>query len=147
MAKRLEVESFVLCEEIRHEINNKMMLLGVYTGDIVVPHVPAMLRFAMYLSLKGVTKGSHNFECFLEGAGGKTGFEGTIEALGTGEESAVILTPPLPLKIDGVGPLSWKIRFDKSKWITVTTRNVQLGNVVSPFEFAPEEANSTDTRA
>src|SRR5580704_8644394 len=38
----------LICEEVRPEPNGKWALLGVFSGDIVVPEVPAFVRMAVY---------------------------------------------------------------------------------------------------
>jgi hypothetical protein len=39
----------ILCEDIRHEVGNKRTLVGVFGGDVIVPHFPANLRLAVYM--------------------------------------------------------------------------------------------------
>jgi len=38
----------IVCEDVRDEINRKKSLMGVYSGDIIVPQMPAFVRFAVY---------------------------------------------------------------------------------------------------
>ncbi|MBP7231357.1 MAG: hypothetical protein KBA28_05440 [Syntrophaceae bacterium] len=43
----------VLCDDIRHEIGNKISLMGVYGKDILVPDIPYVLqKLCLWLSLK-----------------------------------------------------------------------------------------------
>jgi hypothetical protein len=40
----------IWCDDIRHELGNKPSLMGVYTGDLVMPTLPAMLpRLAVFV--------------------------------------------------------------------------------------------------
>ena len=48
------VESVLLCDDIRREDNGKAILIGVYSGDIVVPQFPAVLRLSLWL--QGTTR-------------------------------------------------------------------------------------------
>jgi hypothetical protein len=41
--------SVIVCEDIREEINGKKSLMGVFSGDIVVQSMPAVIRFAVYV--------------------------------------------------------------------------------------------------
>jgi hypothetical protein len=38
----------IVCEDIRDEMNGKKSLMGVYSGDVIVPTMPAVVRFAVY---------------------------------------------------------------------------------------------------
>lgn len=37
------VGTALFCDDLRHEINGKLSLMGVYTGDMYVPHFPITL--------------------------------------------------------------------------------------------------------
>jgi hypothetical protein len=39
----------IVCEDIRDEMNGKKSLMGVFSGDIVVPSMPAVVRLAVYV--------------------------------------------------------------------------------------------------
>jgi hypothetical protein len=42
-------ESVILCEDIRDEVGNKKSLMGVISGDLIVPSFPATLPIAVFL--------------------------------------------------------------------------------------------------
>jgi hypothetical protein len=48
------VESVLLCDDIRREDNGKAILVGVYSGDIVIPIVPATLGLHLWLQGRAV---------------------------------------------------------------------------------------------
>jgi hypothetical protein len=37
-----------MCEDVRDEVGNKKSLMGVFSGDVVVPVFPARIRLAFY---------------------------------------------------------------------------------------------------
>jgi hypothetical protein len=39
----------VVCEDIRQEVHGKWSLMGVFSGDIVVPDFPAQIQIAFYV--------------------------------------------------------------------------------------------------
>jgi hypothetical protein len=39
----------ILCDDIRDEVGGKNSLMGVFSGDIVVPHFPASINIAFFL--------------------------------------------------------------------------------------------------
>jgi hypothetical protein len=44
-----EIDTVVVCDDIRQENNGKWLLIGVYARDIVVANLPADLRLAIWL--------------------------------------------------------------------------------------------------
>jgi hypothetical protein len=42
----------ILCEDIRDEVGNKKSLMGVMTGDILVPAFPATLQIALFMEYR-----------------------------------------------------------------------------------------------
>jgi hypothetical protein len=42
----------IYCDDIRHEVGNKLSFMGVYTGELLVPGFPATLaKLCMYISV------------------------------------------------------------------------------------------------
>ena len=53
----------ILCEDIREEAGNKKSLMGVFGGDVTVPHFPAAIRIAFYAEYTVPQEaGAHNLE-------------------------------------------------------------------------------------
>jgi hypothetical protein len=47
----------VLCDDIRKETGNKVSLMGVYSKDIILPAVPAILpKLCLFVMLEGVER-------------------------------------------------------------------------------------------
>ena len=42
------IDSVLLCDDIRGEVNGKAILIGVYCGDIIVPKAPASLGLSLF---------------------------------------------------------------------------------------------------
>lgn len=56
----------ILCEDIREEAGNKKSLMGVFGGDVTVPHFPANIRIAFYVEYTPPEEGvSHTLEFVL----------------------------------------------------------------------------------
>ena len=49
----VKLDYAILCDDIRKEDNGKMMLIGIYSGDILVPTFPSKLPLSMLLHGKG----------------------------------------------------------------------------------------------
>ena len=46
-----EIKTVIFCDDIRKEITNKDILIGVYAGDIVVPSFPTPLALALWIEI------------------------------------------------------------------------------------------------
>ena len=51
MKPALEIATVLVCDDVRKEVTNKDILIGVYAGDIVVPAFPAWIALAVWLEL------------------------------------------------------------------------------------------------
>jgi uncharacterized protein DUF6941 len=47
---QFQVLHALLCDDVRREFNGKMILIGVYSGDVVVASLPATLVFTLWIS-------------------------------------------------------------------------------------------------
>lgn len=62
------VSKWVVCEDIRREINHKNTLIGVFAGPLRVREFPAFLRVAIYMEVEGAKKGQ-KFQVKLQHGG------------------------------------------------------------------------------
>lgn len=51
----LSVELALACEDVREEKGNKLSLMGVFSGDIIVAEMPAQIRIAFYFAVRGAS--------------------------------------------------------------------------------------------
>lgn len=63
----ITVQKFVLCDDVRMEITNKALLIGVYTGDVIqVPKFPFNIYVSIYMevtsNVTGDFRGTFAFE-------------------------------------------------------------------------------------
>ena len=110
----LKVDYAVLCEDIRMERNNKVMLAGIYTGSILVAQFPATLRLGVWFHCETALGGTYDIEAKMEAGGpgankekatvlnGKMAFVVKQDPHGT--EAAFALGGAI-VKIQGAGPL------------------------------------------
>lgn len=54
------VGNTIFCDDIRREDNGKALLIGVYTGDLVVQDLPTKLRLSAWVRLTGMDRGKHD---------------------------------------------------------------------------------------
>jgi hypothetical protein len=126
----LEIGSVIICDDIRKEVTNKEILIGVYTGDIVVSSFPASIPLAFWVELTPYRPGKHEFNLRLSipGKKGKLVIQAALEvATLTGTSAAVA---GFQITFDEPGELTLEIGFG-DEWHLLRRKTVQQGPVVS----------------
>jgi Family of unknown function (DUF6941) len=111
MAKRLHIRSVIICDDIRREDNGKELLIGVYSGVIIAPRLPAVLR-QMACRIEYEWNGSltHSFKLAVTTADDKTIVEATGDAALSNPADPAGLSISLgPIHFDA--PAKFKIKF------------------------------------
>lgn len=87
------MQNAVLCDDIRPERDtNKHILIGVFSGDLVVPEFPATLAPALYVEYWAQRKGKFEFSISYSWQGKNiVPIRGRLETL---EEGVVVLVLP-----------------------------------------------------
>jgi hypothetical protein len=123
-----KIDAVVLCEQNRVEINQKIILLGVFSGDIVVAEMPATLQISAYVQFSTSPMGEFKIDFKFVGPDGVEAMvsaEATMAAIGP---SAVPL-PTVPLMCRKDGTVSLLMRVNGEDWHEILKRKVFLGNV------------------
>jgi hypothetical protein len=123
----------ILCEDVREEANKKHTLVGVFAGDIHVPHFPANIRLAAYLVFYGFPPGEHDLggEVFYGGAS-RLKLEAKAEI--PKGDAAVIVMPSIVLTFEEEGQLEFHVRGADGQLMPVISKHISIGKVSS---FAP----------
>jgi hypothetical protein len=58
----VEINAVVMCDDIRRELTGKDILIGVYSGPMVVASFPAQVSSAFWLDVKPIEVGSAELE-------------------------------------------------------------------------------------
>jgi hypothetical protein len=124
------VASVVVCDDIRVEQNNKFILIGVYTGNIVVGGFPAEIGLCWWIQFFVEELGKFELEMQLikEDGAALLRLGAALELIE--REWGVISIPKLPLQIQSDG--SFKLQMKKkedSDWATINEFSVKTGNV------------------
>lgn len=93
----------VFCDDIRREDNGKAILIGVYTGDLVVQKLPTQFPLSAWIRLTGVDRGKHSVNIRFDFPGGESlGMDGEAEVNDPNETDDIILVGfPAILKEEG----------------------------------------------
>jgi hypothetical protein len=96
-----KVRDVLVCDDIRTEDNGKQILIGVYTGNILLNEFPASLLLSFWIDVNQPVAGQVPFQirCFITGQS-----EPVFHIQGTGESSlpsphAQISLRGVPLKV------------------------------------------------
>jgi hypothetical protein len=99
MVKSFKVNTAILCEHALKSENNKNTLINIYSGDILVSALPAILYFGLYLELQVPPHDDLDISADIR-VGGKTQFavKATLMA-GDTQPAANLLVPLFSLHI------------------------------------------------
>ncbi len=109
----LEFGAALVCDDVRKEINNKDILIGVYTGDMVLPHVPIVVPLCFWIEVKPRKIGNYDFSLAVESPGGKGELDATMEVEDLGP--AMIVTPKVPVRVEKEGELRVSVKLANAR--------------------------------
>jgi hypothetical protein len=127
---KIDIDFAFICDEVRREDNGKLIIIGVYTYDIIVLNFPVDLVLTIVVSLKVDEPVETDFELRLS-------HDGKLINTGKGhfklEKSSITGIPKIPLQnISGPGELKFEMRFGDGDWQTIRKIPI-LGANVSPL--------------
>jgi hypothetical protein len=106
----LRIGNVILCEDVRQEMLGKHSLLGVISGDILVPVFEDYIKIAVYVELLAVELGEKEAELtiqYLDKMLAKISAKFDFKDL---RAPAAIVTPGFPLKLEGPGQIIIDVR-------------------------------------
>ena len=126
MSDAFRIQNAILCEEVRVEKNDKLILLGVYPGDVLIHDIPGALRMTFYLELADLKKGQHAIFIRISGPG--KGFAEATAEVNVGDNTDVVsLTGPSAiLKVEQEGTLVLELGLSQDEMRPVWKRKVRL---------------------
>lgn len=102
----LTLRATLICDDIRKEANGKLMLLGVYTPNILVPEIPVTLPGLSFFQIWDADEaGTYKFRAQLRHRDSQNVIaivSGTVTAPRAGIGTLTLRVAPLPLKAVGV---------------------------------------------
>jgi hypothetical protein len=133
----MSVGTAILCELIRPEANNKLSILGVFTGDVILARLPSALGLSAYIEMLPHRLGKFEIEFrFMPPGGSESGFKSELEVSALGPLGLPL--PTLLINLTETGPLSLQVKVDHSEWHTVLERKIILGEMTAPLLGAPQ---------
>lgn len=133
-----KITAVVACDDIRQEINNKAILIGVYSGSIVVPSFPADIGVAWWIQLNADKMGKYEVEVRVLKDGNSTLLRGILALDVHTPGWSTIALPRAPLQLQGPGHLELEIKLkDDQKWMSISEIDVMEGPVAGVPAPAP----------
>lgn len=130
-----KVESAVLCDEIRIEKNDKFLLIGVYTGTVIVQNFPAHINVSWWIQIFPEDVGKIETEVQVVKDDGSVLVRGKAGIEVHRKEWAALAIPKTPLHLQSAGTfkLQMKQKTD-ADWTTIYEFQVRVGTVVGATE-------------
>src|SRR4051812_43720152 len=102
----------VLCDEIRKEDNGKLLLIGVYSGEILIDQVPTAIAFSAYMNL--FLPGGKSVVSMRLRSGDEISPKVELTAEGATPITLGIPTPRIPITFKAEGVLQLEVQFNKT---------------------------------
>jgi hypothetical protein len=125
---RKDIGSVIICDDVRQEYNGKEILIGVYSGHIIVPSTPFSIKLSIWFEYMAPRKeGNTVYMKISYNEQKRVEFKGTVEVLT--ECSMGITFPPFTLNSDSVGELMIQYSRNGVEWTDVKRKKIMVGLV------------------
>lgn len=131
-----ETISAIVCDDIRHEANGKQLLIGVYSGDIVLgmlEGMPGVISSSLWIELRVKTPGDFSLDFKVEVSSrpvfGMDGIKAIVQQAG----DIALPLGPFPIAVSGSGEIKYYLRPSGRKWRMIRSKRIILGPISNPF--------------
>ena len=119
----------VFCDDIRREVTGKEILIGVYSGDLLVSRLPAPVVLAIWVPFERVGNAEGKipieFRMLDAGENNKSLGYGSIEiALSDVSDAGALSLPALAIMLNRSGQLVFQLKQHDEPWQTVASLKV-----------------------
>lgn len=134
----VKIDYAILCDQVRREDNKKHLLIGVYSGDVLVNQFPAKIALAAWIHGIAFDEGIHTLEIRYnvksDDSPRKIPFHGVVEVHRSGENPEFNITvPPMMLELDTPGTFCLDYRVSNGRWKNILRKRI------SPLENSAAE--------
>jgi len=138
----IKIKSAILCDDIRQEKNNKLILIGVFSGNIMLHDFPGMIAPQIYIEWVLDRPGEHKFTIKYELGGEKRKeIKGNYKLLESNEVASLVL-PPVLLEIERPTKLDVVLRLDDGSPINILTKKIVAAELSEPAVSETPSAQS-----
>lgn len=150
---KFTVNSVVICDDVRKEVNGKDILIGVYGGSIIVQSLPVNLPIAVWVELTPAQVGHLEIDMKIHMPSNPTEFRMRyiVEVVET-NASLPINTPQLMGGLSEAGDIEVSIKAsDEEDWMLVKSKRVFVAEPkpasLPQFLFGPPPERSSNEAA
>jgi hypothetical protein len=125
--RKLEFDS-IFCDDIRQEVTNKQILIGVYASDMRVSLMPSVVPVSLWIRVQNLSAGKHPFSIkllFEKSKGIIADVGGEIEMLVDGDPANIVLAG-IPVNITDSDCIIAKISVDGSSMKKIGALRVRM---------------------
>ena len=128
MKKEVTVKflSAIICDDVRKEDNMKEIIIGVYTGNIVVFEKNATITLCVWLYMEVDGNGSIDVEFRGFDPSGRPVFKGKMAVTAQKKNTISSTLPPFHITVDQEGPLKIQYRKAGGRWTNLLTKKVVI---------------------
>jgi hypothetical protein len=122
----LRFSPIVMCDEIRTEITGKDILIGVFSGDIIIPSFPAAIGVAFWAEVESSNEdiGVREYELRVRAENGQSlSFKVTAEIRAAG--TSVLKIPTIHIPVPDPTVISLEL-LDGENWRVLKSKKVLL---------------------
>jgi hypothetical protein len=137
MSASSEFSSILLCDEVREEINHKRIVIGVYSGDVVVNNLPSIIGLSFYIEHHPKTAGKRQMKFTIllgDREIAQVGME--AEALVSGISSAIPF-PKIQFPLEKEEEIKLEVSVDGGKRERLLTKRIRRGTVATSSSIVP----------
>jgi hypothetical protein len=121
--ENVEFSCPLLCDDIRREQSGKLILIGVYSSQILLTQFPGNMSLSIFGEISPKRLGEINIEfqfCLDDEPTSGIEMNLTIGALDTD----LFATPPIPLTLNAPGVLSLRCREERGEWVETIRKTI-----------------------
>jgi len=129
-----DVETVVLCDDIRQEGNGKYLLIGVYGGNVVLRGFPTDLQLSLWILARPRKLGKTQAKIRVVGPQDTILAEGGLEVDVKDTAGALIMAlPGLPMQVQREGKMRIELASPTDDdWASIKTVDLVLAPTASP---------------
>lgn len=127
-----KVTSLIICDDIRKEVTNKDILVGVYSGQINVTAYPALFNAAFWIEVEPFRSGVISCQFRIETPSGNPPIEFGADLHIDVVDTAVLVMAGVPLRVEHDGEIIFHAKLGDGEMEIVKRKRVIRG------EFTPQ---------
>lgn len=132
MISKLSAINALVCDDVRIENNGKHIIIGVYTGDIIVSGFPFFLTPCFWVSLPATPPGQYTVSIRYSYDGKIIDtFKAQFDVKNTG--GVAFATPKVILQGESAADFVVEVSTDAKSWREIQRKKVLMGTVPSNF--------------